>query len=89
MVPGTESVPGSCTFNNDLFMNRTAATLGADATDAQRAAHIGISRSHLNRLRGGDIGLSVRRAREICRLLDVTVDELFPERTPVLAKTAA
>ncbi|MER7278331.1 helix-turn-helix transcriptional regulator [Dactylosporangium sp. NPDC000244] len=83
----TEPVPGPCYFDNDLFMARTTTILGADATDTQRASHVGIARSALNRLRAGDIGLSVRRAKAICGILGVTVDDLFPERGHV--KTAA
>lgn len=70
-------------------MARTSAILGKDATVAQRAAHIGLVRSALNRLRAGEIGLSVRRAKAICRVLDVTVEELFPEVDPELVQTAA
>jgi DNA-binding XRE family transcriptional regulator len=85
----TDSVPGSCTFNKTLFMARTSAILGDKATWAERAAHVGIARSFLGRLCAGDIGLSMRRAREICRVLDVTIDELFPESGQQVAKTAA
>jgi DNA-binding Xre family transcriptional regulator len=85
----TEPVLDPCFFNEQLFMARTSEILGKDATVAERAAHAGLARSALNRLRAGDIGLSVRRAKAICRLLDVTVEELFPEADPNLAKTAA
>jgi DNA-binding transcriptional regulator YdaS (Cro superfamily) len=85
---GPEPALDPCYFDNDLFMRRTSALLGADAPDAQRAALVGIVRSSLNRLRTGDIGLSVRRAKAICRTLDVTVDELFPERDPAMVKAA-
>jgi DNA-binding Xre family transcriptional regulator len=70
-------------------MARTTDILGADATDRQRAAHVGIARSALNRLRAGDVGLSVRRAKDICRTLGVAVDDLFPESNPALVGTAA
>jgi DNA-binding XRE family transcriptional regulator len=86
---GPDSVSGSCYFNNDLFMTRTDAILGDAATDTQRAAHVGIARSALNRLRAGDIGLSVRRAKKICCTLGVTVDELFPERDAAVTAVAA
>ncbi len=84
----TEAVLAPCYFDNDLFMTRTTAALDDAATDHQRAQFVGISRSALNRLRAGDVGLSVRRAKAICRQLGVTVDELFPERDPALAVAA-
>lgn len=85
----TEPVLAPCYFNNGLFRARTSVILSEDATLAQRAALIGIARSALGRLLAGEIGLSVRRAKAICRILDLTVEDLFPEEDPAFAETAA
>lgn len=66
------------TFNNDLFMARTTVFLGRRATDNDRAEFVGISRNMLNRLRGGDVGLSLRRAISIVDRLGVKLHDLFP-----------
>jgi DNA-binding XRE family transcriptional regulator len=83
-----EPVLELCYFNNALFRARTSAILGENATAEERAAHIGIARSALYRMRDGYVRVSVRRARFICRTLGVTVDDLFPEEDPSAAKAA-
>jgi transcriptional regulator with XRE-family HTH domain len=67
-------------FNNDLFMSRTTE-LGCQNVE-ERATVAGISRSALMRLRRGEVDLSLARARAMAHMLDVSVDDLFPARTP-------
>lgn len=76
-MSGTPAAPPDLTFRNDVFMAATSALLGSNASDARRAKAVGISRSHLNRLRNNDIRLSLRRALEIAGRLNLAVGDLF------------
>lgn len=71
------AVPPALTFRNDVFMAATTVLLGGKASDTKRAQAVGISRTTLNRLRDGDIQLSLRRALMIATRLGLPVGDLF------------
>lgn len=70
-------------FNNDLFMARTTE-MGCSTVE-ERATVAGVSRSALMRLKRGEVDLSLARARAMAHTLSVSVDDLFPVRTPARA----
>ena len=83
-VPAAEADQPRLTFRNDVFM---AATAGL-ASDIQRASAAGISRTTLNRLRDGNVQLSLRRALMMANRLGLNVGQLF-EIAPVGSESAA
>lgn len=73
--PSTTQVRLALVFNEAVFKQRTS-NLGC-RSDRERAKAAGISRTTLNRLRGGQVGISHARALAMAEALEVSVDDLF------------
>jgi len=77
VVPTADADQPRLTFRNDVFMAATNALLNGRASDIRRAEVAGISRTTLNRLRDGNIQLSLRRALMMANRLGLNVGQLF------------